>query len=135
MKNKLKLIVTIAVSIVILILLALPKLSSSGQTTIKQKTSDAPLQVKAHIIKKEKLANNIIVSGTVLANEEVELRSEVAGKITNIYFREGSNVRKGELLVKINDAELKAMHERAKYNLKLLETVNTGRGYCLKEKQ
>ncbi|OGV27679.1 MAG: hypothetical protein A3J84_06720 [Ignavibacteria bacterium RIFOXYA2_FULL_37_17] len=45
----------------------------------------------------------------------------MAGKIINIYFKEGSSVKKGDLLVKINDAELQAQLAKAKYNLKLLE--------------
>jgi membrane fusion protein (multidrug efflux system) len=36
------------------------------------------------------------------------LRSEATGKVTGIYFTEGSRVSKGQLLVKINDNDLQA---------------------------
>ncbi len=121
MKSRIKLILIIAVVILVAVLIALPKLGSSENQAPVQSGNTSPLPVKAHVIKDEKLANNVNTSGTVLANEEVELKSEESGKITNIYFREGSNVQKGDLLVKINDAELQAQLEKAKYNLKLLE--------------
>ncbi|HEX9739150.1 MAG TPA: efflux RND transporter periplasmic adaptor subunit [Ignavibacteriaceae bacterium] len=121
MKNKLKLVIIIMVIVVVAVLIALPKLTSSDNQTGVQQNMNASLPVKAHIIKAETLANNVITSGSILANEEVELKSEESGKITNIYFREGSNVKKGDLLVKINDAELQAQHDKAKFNLKLLE--------------
>jgi membrane fusion protein, multidrug efflux system len=121
MKNRTKIIVIITVVIVVAVLIALPKLGSAGNGAPVQRNMNSPVPVNAHIIKGEKLSNNVITSGSVLANEEVELKSEESGKITNIYFREGGNVKKGDLLVKINDAELQAQLEKAKFNLKLLE--------------
>jgi len=120
MKNKFKILLVTLIILIVAVLFALPKLSSSGDKAPKANMNRL-LSVKALIVKTEKLANNVVTSGTILANEEVELKSEVAGKITNIYFKEGSNVKKGGLLVKINDSELQAQFEKAKYNLKLLE--------------
>jgi membrane fusion protein (multidrug efflux system) len=121
MKKRIKPILIIAIVLVVAVLIALPKLGSSGDKTEVQRNKNTSLPVKAHIVKAEKLANNVGTSGTILANEEVELKSEVAGKIVSIFFKEGSSVKKGDLLVKINDAELQAQLEKAKFNLKLLE--------------
>jgi membrane fusion protein (multidrug efflux system) len=122
MSKKVKVIVISGIVILILFLLALPKINfSSAPENLNHSAGNPGLHVSAHIIKPERLANNVLTSGSVLANEEIELRSEVAGKIVSLYFREGSNVKKGDLLVKINDAELQAQLNRAKYNLKLLE--------------
>jgi len=38
----------------------------------------------------------------------VELRPEMAGRVTGIYFEEGSQVPQGKLLLKINDSEMQA---------------------------
>jgi membrane fusion protein (multidrug efflux system) len=54
------------------------------------------------------IENKINTTGTILANEEVEIRSEVSGRIVSINFQEGAVVKKGDLLVKINDEDLKA---------------------------
>ena len=120
MKKRFKIVLVVLIILIVAVLFAIPKLSSSG-SKVPPANMNQSLSVKAHIIKAEKLANNVITSGTILSNEEVELKGEVAGKIINIYFKEGSSVKKGDLLVKINDAELQAQLAKAKYNLKLLE--------------
>jgi len=67
------------------------------------------------------LNNKIFSTGTVLANEEVELRSEISGKIVQILFTEGRYVSKGDLLVKINDSDLQAELRKAESKVKLME--------------
>lgn len=120
MKKKTKTILIAAGAIVILILLIIPKLKSSDdKTNSPGLRSSGPLPVKAHITKYEVLDNKVLTTGTVLANEEVELKSEVSGKITKILFREGSSVNAGDLLVKINDADLQAQLQSAKSRLEL----------------
>jgi membrane fusion protein (multidrug efflux system) len=121
MKNRLKFIIIVLIILVVAVLIALPKLGSSGGNTNNTAAVNTELQVRAYIVAGEEIANNIQSSGTVLANEEVEIRSEVSGKITNIFLKEGTSVKKGDLLIKINDEELQAQLSRAKYRLKLLE--------------
>lgn len=74
------------------------------------------LTVEALVLKTEPLENKILTTGTLLANEEVELRPEISGRVISVHFEEGSRVQKGDLLVKINDRELQAELKR-----KLLE--------------
>jgi membrane fusion protein, multidrug efflux system len=57
----------------------------------------------------------------VLANESLEIKSEVSGKITSIHFKEGKRVQKGELLLQTNDDEIEAQLEKQRYNRKLNE--------------
>jgi membrane fusion protein, multidrug efflux system len=121
MNKKLKIVIIAIAVIVVIILLALPKINTGNTSVQPQANRNTPLSVNAHIIEVEKLQNRINTSGSVLANEEVELIGEAAGKIITINFREGSPVNKGDLLVKINDNELQAQLTRAKYRLKLLE--------------
>jgi membrane fusion protein (multidrug efflux system) len=84
-------------------------------TSCKQKKQDAPqssaprpVEVNAVIVVPKMLENKIFSTGNILANEEVEIRAEVPGRVMTINFQEGAMVRKGELLVKINDSELQA---------------------------
>lgn len=77
--------------------------------------------VTARILRTERLDNLVTSSGTVLANEEVEIRSEVQGKIVKIAFQEGARVKKGDLLVKIDDDELQARLLQATAASKLAE--------------
>jgi membrane fusion protein (multidrug efflux system) len=69
----------------------------------------APLSVAAKVIQPENLIDfHPPIRGTLIADEEVNLTFETSGKITNIYFREGSAVKKGDLLAKVNDKPLQA---------------------------
>jgi len=68
--------------------------------------------VEAQVIRLQPLHNRINATGTLLANEEVELRSEISGRITGVFFTEGKQVKKGELLLQINDSDLKAQLKR-----------------------
>jgi membrane fusion protein (multidrug efflux system) len=61
----------------------------------------------------QRFAETLTATGTLLAQEGVELQAETAGRVIRISFREGSNVRAGDLLIKLNDADLRASLERA----------------------
>lgn len=79
-----------------------------------------PVTVDVKVIDTKKIQDIIKVTGTILANEKVELKPEVSGRITGIFFTEGANVEKGKLLVKINDADLKAQLLKNEAQEKLL---------------
>ena len=70
------------------------------------------LPVQVHVVQPDTLDDKILTTGTLVANEEVELRTEVSGKVIKIYFTEGSRVQKGDPLVKMNDAEMQAQLQR-----------------------
>lgn len=95
--------------VIVLLILIIPKLRISSDPAENQgRRSDKPVSVNAIVIKPRPLENKIFSNGTVIGNEEVELRSEISGKIVKILFEEGSKVKEGNLLIKINDSELQA---------------------------
>ncbi len=117
---------TIVIAIIVLILLTvifLPKIISSDQKDLSVIIGgkDSEIPVNAHIVKFEKLNDVVYTTGSILANEEVELRSEISGKIVHILFKEGAYVKKGDLLIKINDADLQAELRKAESKVKLIE--------------
>jgi len=71
------------------------------------------LSVEGIVVASTTFDNNLEVTGTIEANESVVLRSEVPGLVTGIYFKEGANVSKGTLLVKINDRDVRAQLQEA----------------------
>lgn len=126
MNKVVKRILTISVILVIFSVLAWPKVkpilsSPSNNETETQGSQQNLLNVEGVVMEYEELQDKIFTSGTVQANEVVDLRSEVAGKITDIYFEEGRPVAEGQLLVKINDSELQAQRRRAQFQLNLAE--------------
>ena len=109
--------------LVVVAALAWPKIKQFNSTAAAPPPSNAqrPVSVEATVVQASTLLDRIEITGTLRANEEVELRSETAGKITGIYFQEGERVSKGALLVKINDSELQAELRKAEYRLVLAE--------------
>lgn len=76
------------------------------------------------------LSESLRVVGSLAPNETATIRPEMNGLIRSIHFEEGRMVKKGDLLVKIDDAELKAQlaqtmtrHELAKLNLARAENL------------
>jgi membrane fusion protein (multidrug efflux system) len=65
------------------------------------------------VVEPKNFSNSLSVTGSLEANEQIEIRSEVSGIIKGLYFKEGSNVRKGQTLLKINDIELQAQLSQA----------------------
>lgn len=104
------------------ILLAVPLLlAACGGSEEPVAGGGAPptMAVQVHVLQGAPLDNAFTTTGTLLPNEEVELRSEVSGRVTSLGFQEGSTVGAGQVLVRINDDDLQAQLRKAEANLKL----------------
>lgn len=77
--------------------------------------------VDVWIVKTKRLDESIKATGTVLANEEVDIRSEISGRIVKLSFKEGDYVKKGTTLIKIFDDDLQAQLKKLEYSKKLAE--------------
>ncbi|MCI0697425.1 efflux RND transporter periplasmic adaptor subunit [candidate division KSB1 bacterium] len=128
MSVKAKRVWIIVGAIIVLAALALPKVgflrgtsNSSKNTAAAGAPRDQRMPVRMQIIQSQKLGDKVVTVGTILSNEEVEIRSEISGKVEKIYFKEGGRVSKGEVLLKINDAEQRAQLARAQYRQVLAE--------------
>lgn len=72
-----------------------------------------PMNVNGVVVQPTSFANKLTVTGSIDPNEEVRIISEVSGIVKGIFFQEGSTVKKGQILVKIDDSELKAQLAQA----------------------
>lgn len=79
------------------------------------------LNVNAEIVRYTPLTDSYIGLGNIVAFEEVNLTFETSGKIVGIYFEEGSYVKAGTLLAKINDAPLQAQLKKLEAQVKLAQ--------------
>jgi membrane fusion protein (multidrug efflux system) len=121
--------------------LALPKIihrDSSSKAKAAgssgSKHGGGPVVVRAYVVQPTELSDRISVTGTILPNEQVDIQSEVPGKIVEIRFREGAAVNRGDLLVKINDADLQAQLAEAEAHKQLAE-AKEARGRQLRQKE
>jgi len=83
--------------------------------------SGAPLPVSAKVIKPQALDEKLVVTGTLVANEAVEITSEVTGIVEKIHFKEGARVKKGDLLLTLNVDDQEAQLEKFRFSKKLRE--------------
>lgn len=129
MSKNVKTVLTVIIVLILLFLIALPKLSFFKEDAPAASNPDQPtmggIPIEAIKVTPTALDNSINVTGSILANESVELTSELTGKISRIYFKEGDKVQKGDVLVKIDDEELRAQLEKLKHTKKLYEDVES----------
>lgn len=88
--------------------------------------AQGPAEVETVTVLSEAMADDVTAVGTLRSNESVVLRPEVAGRIAAIRFREGSPVRRGDVLVDFDAAVQRAEVQQAKANLALAQ-ANFGR--------
>ncbi len=126
MKRAFKYTLLAAAALVGLAGLAAPKiLSGTGPPTAAQKTHEgarpaaAAAAVAMQTIAFAPLVETLASTGTLRADEGVELQAETNGRIVSIGFTEGAHTHKGDLLVKLNDADLVATRARAVYRKEL----------------
>lgn len=80
-----------------------------------------PVRVSTEIARIGKLEQSIVNRGIVHAPEDVQIRSEVSGKVIRIFVSESDKMSKGQLIIEIENEEYLIRHERAlaDRNLKL----------------
>ncbi|MDF9796563.1 membrane fusion protein (multidrug efflux system) [Catalinimonas alkaloidigena] len=94
-------------------------LSSCGDSSgAQQQNADLQaISVNAYTVNSEDVTGTDTYPGTVVPLNEVELRPQVAGYITNIYVEDGQEVKKGERLYEIDRRKYQASYQQAQANL------------------
>ncbi len=87
----------------------------------KQSIKKPPIKVDAYIVKATSLSQDITVPGSLIPNEQTDIYPETSGRITEIFFKEGTVVSKGAVLVKLFDGDLLAQLNKLKIQLKVAE--------------
>lgn len=107
---------------------------TSAATAGKGKKKNGPVSVNIMVVKDTAVRNQIDITGTIDANERVNLISQTAGNITGIYFNEGTKVQKGQLLVKVYNQDLQASLQQYEAQMILARDINN-RNKILLEKE
>ncbi|MDR0367929.1 MAG: efflux RND transporter periplasmic adaptor subunit [Bacteroidales bacterium] len=116
MNKKVKIISLIVIGVLILGIVLYPTVKEHFFNPLNKSPLSAgifsagskPLSVNAMVLNHSTLEDVFRTKGILIPDEEVSLSFETTGKITYIYFKEGSFVKKGELLAKMNDKPLQA---------------------------
>lgn len=100
-----------------------PLLAGNSNSPAGNPSSRGPqaLNVQGMIITPQLMSELINSTGTLLSDEETDLAFETSGRIVGIYFEEGTRVREGDLMAKVNDRPLQAQFQRLKAQKRLVE--------------
>lgn len=135
MKLKNIFIILLAVGLVALIVNRIfTNKAQNEQSNSKGSAPKMAAHVNGIVLQPRKFSNELTLSGSIDANEQIELRSEVSGVVQGIFFTEGQHVNKGQQLIKVNDIELRAQLSQAKTK-QTLATENERRAKLLLQKE
>lgn len=99
-------------------LVALLAVSLAGCNDSAEQPEDAPKpQVRVETLQLKPLAISTELSGRILAPRTAEVRARVAGVVLKRVYREGSDVKQGDVLFLIDPAPFKADHDSARATL------------------
>jgi membrane fusion protein (multidrug efflux system) len=68
----------------------------------------APVPVRVETVSAAPLGRFVEAVGVVAAVDTVEIRSEVVGMVASVHFTDGQAVKKGDILVRLHDADARA---------------------------
>lgn len=85
--------------------------------TAEQSDQQPKLQVRVETLQLQPLAISTELSGRILAPRTAEVRARVAGVVLKRVYREGSDVKQGDVLFLIDPAPFKADHDSARATL------------------
>lgn len=130
--KKIILWISIIITIIILVIVFLNQSNKKSEKPKETKNTRPQLKINAVIVQPKLLFEEITVSGTILAYDEVDLKNEVPGRIVAINLPEGQPVQKGTLLVKLYDDDLQANLSKLKSQLAIQEQIYQARAELLK---
>ena len=113
----------------ILILVACNAKKQAGASGPRQ---EGPVQADGFLVQPQNVSENVEVPGTLLPQEETQIRCEVSGRVTNLDVPEGAIVSKGKLLVKLFDGDLQAQLKKLRVQLQIAEKSEERQGELLK---
>lgn len=89
--------------------------------TLRGGGSEKALEIDTQHVKVGQLRSSVIASGSLIFRKEVQLRSEVIGKIIELAVVEGQSVIEGQLLLQLDPESYLAEVEQQQANVRLQE--------------
>lgn len=105
---------TVLIIVAVLVVVAFISLATVNAMKSKQKTG---VFVKTTSIIKKDIESNIFTSGTVISKNDVDVTSDISGKIKEVLVEEGTKVKKGDVLARIDSDNLEFELKQSKIKL------------------
>lgn len=90
--------------------------ASNAQSSKSGKAEKPPVPIVSATVTRQTMPLLVQTTGTVQAYSTVNVKSQVAGQLTQVFFREGQIVHKGDLLFRIDPRSLQAAVDQAVAN-------------------
>ena len=85
-------------------------------------TAAGPVVVESALVRVRPLSEDVEAVGSLRSRQGTVVRAEVGGRVTQINFRDGQRLRKGQLLVQLDDRLQRAQVQQAQAELSIAET-------------
>jgi membrane fusion protein (multidrug efflux system) len=122
MSTTTKRLLWLVIAAVALAALLVPRLQrSEGAAETAAQPVEEALGVETLVVTPGRLVESFATVGTIRADEQVEIRSEISGILEEILFEEGSRVGGGQLLVRLDDSQFVAERDRAVHRRELAQ--------------
>jgi membrane fusion protein (multidrug efflux system) len=95
--------------------------ASQAAPAASTSTEARPVPVVVEAARVTPLVESLSTTGSLRANEQIDLTSEISGQVAALRFQEGSAVAAGQVLLEIDASELEAQRARATYRLDLAQ--------------
>lgn len=115
MKDSARLTVLVAAAAIACVFLSCKKADNTGANVVQ------PVNVEIEIVKPQQLMDIIEVPGTVRACEQANISPEEGGVVKEWKVEKGKQVKKGDVIVVLNDEILKAGWDAAEAQYKMAE--------------
>jgi len=92
-----------------------------SENTEPSQTAPVRVPVEIETLSRGELEQRLTTTGSMLANERVQIVSEIDGKVEEILFQEGALVEPGTILVRLDTSTLAAERDRALYRYELAQ--------------
>lgn len=114
--------ILIALAILAVVVFFLKRNKETAQSKIYHYDKETPVNVEAYTLQLKPIDAQQYFTGAFEPEKEVKLSAETQGKIQSIFVDDGSHVRKGQPLIKIDDALLKLQLQSVSVQIEGLET-------------
>lgn len=77
------------------------------------------LSAEGFLVQPKAFESSYSATGSLLPSEEIQILPEISGRITSITFKEGSHVSKGDVLITLFNADIKAQIQKSEAQIAL----------------
>ncbi|MEO0124605.1 MAG: efflux RND transporter periplasmic adaptor subunit [candidate division WOR-3 bacterium] len=107
-----KIFIIIGIIVIVLLIVILNLTQKSGGEN-----------VEIEIAKKGEIVSKVNADGELKAKSQVDISAEAIGRIKKIYYKEGDFVKRGSLLIELDDTQASANYKLSEVRLKQAEQV------------